>query len=393
MAHEVGVGVVGMGWMGEAHSRSYRALRDRFHDLDIDARLVVCADSVPGRAEAAAHRFGFERAAVDWREVVDDPAVQAISVTAPNDLHLEVIRAAVALGKHVNCEKPVGRTPDETIEAAELAAQAGVVTFVGYNYRWAPVVQHAHDLIARGELGRITHYRGRFLNGYASDPNGLLSWRFQIEHGFGTLADLLSHVIDMAHFIVGPVAEVVANRQTFIARRPLAVRGAGTHYDAGSPDAPKGDVTNEDYVAALVRFGSGAQGTVEACRVIVGPKCDMAFEVHGTNGAIRWTMERMNELEVLRRREKAPAEEGYTAELSGPAHPFHSAFNPAWGLNLGFDDLKAIEAAQFLKAVVTGARGAPDFADAAAVARVQQAIIASWASGGWEAVPAAGPTR
>lgn len=385
MTRTVGIGVIGMGWMGEAHSRSYRLIADRFHGQGVEARLVACADVDAGRAEAARTRFGFERATTDWRDVVDDPAVEAISITAPNDAHLVVIQAAIAAGKHVLCEKPVGRTPEETLAAAAVARGTGLITFVGYNYRWAPVVQHARDLVAAGAIGELTHYRGRFLNGYAKDPNGVLSWRFLAEQGFGTLSDLLSHAIDMAHLIAGPVGEVVGNRRTFIVERPLP-RPGGTHYDTARPDDPRGPVTNEDYVGALVRFANGAQGTLEACRVITGSQCDLAFEVHGTTGALAWTFERMNELRVYRRNDAAPADEGWTIELSGPAHPFHRSFNPGWGVGLGFDDLKVIEAGQFLQAITSGAQTAPSFEDAAAVARVQQAIAASWASGGWQPV-------
>ncbi|HLO36289.1 MAG TPA: Gfo/Idh/MocA family oxidoreductase [Candidatus Deferrimicrobium sp.] len=387
MRRTIGIGVIGMGWMGEAHSRAYRLAGDRFHDRGIDARLVACADADPGRAEAARERFRFERATTDWRDVIADPAVEAISVTAPNDTHLAVIRAAIEAGRHVLCEKPVGRTPAETLEAATVARGSGLITFVGYNYRWAPVVQHARDLIAAGELGELTHYRGRFLNGYAKDPNGVLSWRFRAEQGFGTLSDLLSHAIDMAHLVAGPIADVVGNRRTFITSRPLP-RAGGTHYDTAGPDDPRGEVTNEDYVGALVRFAGGAQGTLEACRVITGSQCDLGFEVHGTRGALAWTFERMNELRLFRRNDADPADEGWTIELSGPAHPRHRAFNPAWGTGLGFDDLIVIEAAEFLQAVATGTPTAPSFEDAAAVARVQAAIAASWDANGWVPVAA-----
>ncbi len=190
---------------------------------------------------------------------------------------------------------------------------------MGYNYRWAPVVQYARQFIAEGKLGRVTHYHGRFLNGYAGDPNTFLSWRFEREHGLGTLSDLMSHVIDMAHMLAGPIARVTSDKEIFIARLPIPQPGSGTHYDAGGSDGPMGDVTNEDYVSALVRFQNGARGMLEACRVITGAQCDMGFEIHGTQGAIKWTMERMNELQVYWRKDDNPAEEGYTTVLSGPA--------------------------------------------------------------------------
>jgi len=385
MRRTIGIGVIGMGWMGEAHSRAYRLVGDRFHDRGVDARLIACADMDPGRAAAARERFGFERSTTDWSDVIADPGVEAISITAPNDAHLAVIRASLAAGKPVLCEKPVGRIPAETLAAAELARGSGLITLAGYNYRWAPVVQHARDLIAGGALGELTHYRGRFHNGYAKDPDGVLSWRFRESQGYGALSDLLSHAIDMAHLLAGPIAEVVGNRRTFIATRPLP-RAGGTHYDTAGPDDPHGDVTNEDYVGALVRFGGGAQGTLEACRVITGAQCDLGFEVHGTRGALAWTFERMNELRVYRRDDANPADDGWTTELSGPAHPRHRAFNPGWGTGLGFDDLVVIETAEFLQAVASGTATAPSFEDAAAVARVQEAIAASWQSNGWVTV-------
>lgn len=386
MTRIINIGVIGMGWMGEAHSRSYRAIPDRFYKDGIQPRLVVCADAVEARAQEAQQRFGFERYATDWREVINDPSIEVVNVTAPNGMHLEIIQAAAQAGKHIFCEKPVGRNPQETIQAAAAAREAGVLTFVGYNYRWPPVVQYARQLLAEGKLGRITHYHGRFLNGYAADPNGFLSWRFEQEQGFGTLSDLMSHVIDMAHMLAGPISRVTADKAIFIEQRPIPQPGSGTHYDAGSADSLKGPVTNEDYVSALVHFASGAHGLLEACRVINGAKCDMAFEIHGTKGAMKWTMERMNELQLQWRNSANPAEDGYLTLLSGPAHPYHHHFNPAWGSNLGYDDLKVIEAYNFLQSVVTGQQAEPGFAEAQAVANVQQAIVRSWESERWEAL-------
>jgi predicted dehydrogenase len=392
MAQQViGVGVIGMGWMGEVHSRSYRSLPDRFPDAPFRPRLVVCADAVEARARAAQARFGFERFTTDWRRVIDDPEVQAVNVAAPNGLHLEINRAAAQAGKSLLCEKPVGREPSETLASAAAAREAGILTLVGYNYRWAPLVQYARQLIQDGRLGRMTHYHGRFLNGYAGDPLGLLSWRFEKAQGLGTLGDLMSHAIDMAHMLAGPMTEVTSDQEIFIKQRPIPQPGKGTHYDRGSADGPMGEVTNEDYVSALVRFASGARGHLESCRVINGAKCDMSFEVHGTKGAIKWSMERMNELQLQWRRDDDPAQDGYTTLLSGPAHPFHRHFNPGWGVNLGYDDLKAIEAHQFLASVASGRQGEPGFREAAAVARVQQAMLRSWTSRRWEAVEGGGP--
>src|SRR3989454_1969817 len=157
MTRTIGIAVIGMGWMGEVHSRSYRAIPDRFYESGIQPRLVVCADPVEARAQAAQQRFGFERYTTDWRAVIADPAVEVVSVAAPHGLDLEINRAAAQAGKHILCEKPVGKDPQETIQSAAAAREAGVLTFVGYNYRWAPLVQYARQLIDEGEVGRLSH--------------------------------------------------------------------------------------------------------------------------------------------------------------------------------------------------------------------------------------------
>lgn len=384
MARTIGVGVIGMGWMGTVHSRSLRAAGDRFFDQGLRPQLVICADESVTRARGAQERFGFAAASTDWREVIDHPEVEAVTIATPNHLHLEIVRAAAAAGKHILCEKPVGRSPAETIAAAQAAWAAGVLTLVGYNYRWAPLVQFARQRIAGGELGRLTHYRGRFLTGYASDPRGVLSWRFQQDYaGWGTLGDLMAHAVDMALMLAGPVRRVTADRATFVPQRPLST-GTGTHFNVGAATGPQGDVENEDYVGALVQFANGAQGTLEACRVITGPDCQMAFEVNGTDGAMQWDFERMNELLVLRPTRAGGG--GFARILGGPEHPFHDRFAPGPGIGLGYDDLKAIEAAQFLQSIYDGKQGEPGLDDAAKVARVLDAMARSWSTERWEDV-------
>lgn len=384
MANPIGVGVIGMGWMGEVHSRSYNNVPQRFPNSEIATRMVICADDSDARAGKAQISYGFEQCTTDWQAVVDHPDVDVVSVTTPNYLHGEMVAAVAAAGKHVYCEKPVGRGPQETAAAAAAAEKAGILSFVGYNYRWAPVVQQARQLISDGKLGDLTHYRGRFLTGYANSPHGVLSWRFQDDMaGLGTLGDLLSHVIDMSHMIAGPIKRVVGNRHTYIPQRPLATTGEGTHFSVQA-DGPMGDVTNEDYVGLLVQFENGAQGTFEACRIIKGKDCDMAFEVNGTEGALDWSFERMNELHLYLPGEGQEA--GYTRVHSGPNHPNHMEFTPGPAMGLGYDDLKTIEAHEFLKSVVAGKQGQPGLAEAVAVAEVQAAVQRSWESGGWEDV-------
>jgi predicted dehydrogenase len=385
MTHEIGIGVIGMGWMGTVHSRAYRQVADRFADSGIRPRLVICAD-VAGRAHQAQETLGFAQATTDWRAVIDHPDVQMVNIAAPNFLHLEMVAAAAAAGKHIFCEKPVGRSPEETAEIECLARQAGVMSFVGFNYRWAPMVQYAHQLIQEGRLGRLTHYRGRFFAMYGSNPLGLLTWRFKRDQaGLGVLGDIMSHVVDMAHLLAGPIARVVSSRHTFIRERPLPIPGQGTHFSLGQPGDPTGAVENEDYVSALVQFESSVQGSFETCRAIFGPKCEMAFEVNGTEGALKWNFERMNELELYLP-DGTPARDGYTRLLGGPGYPFYGRFYPGDGLSMSYEDLKAIEAYNFLQSIVDGQQRAPSFADALALAEVQQAMLRSWTHNGWESV-------
>jgi predicted dehydrogenase len=287
--------------------------------------------------------------------------------------------------KHVFCEKPVGCNSRETAEIARLAREAQVLSWVGYNYRWAPVVQYARQLIQNGKLGSMTHYRGRFLVDYGSNPDGVLSWRFQRElAGHGTLGDLMSHVVDMAHMLAGPIRRVVGNQKTFITTRPVAVPGQGTHFSVNAA-APRAPVTNEDYVGVLAQFACGAQGSLEVCRVARGPGCEMAFEINGTQGAIKWNYERMNELQLFLP-DGTPEHDGPVLIQAGPGHPGYSAFYPGPANSMGYEDLKTIEAFEFLKSVVEGKQAEPGFAEALKVAAVQDAVARSWASERWETV-------
>ena len=383
MAENIGVGIIGMGWMGAAHARAYLQIRHRFPESRLYPELVVCSDNTADRCEHAKNMLGFARSTRDWHDVVDDPNVSVVNITAPNNFHLEMVRAAASAGKHIFCEKPVGRSPKETAEIARTAEEFGALTWVGYNYRWAPLVQHARSLISEGTLGNITHYRGRFFAGYASHPDGVLSWRFQRPlAGSGALGDLMSHVVDMAHMLAGPIYRVVGQKALFVNDRPIIPDGEGTHFSvvAGGKREP---VTNEDYAGALIEFENGGHGTFEVCRVIQGIKSQMAFEIHGTQGAIRWDFERMNELQLFT---EEGSHDGFITLKSGPEYPGHLNFNPGPAVGLGYDDLKTLEAYHFLQSIASGKQGEPSFKQALAVARVLGAIERSWSSDRWEKI-------
>lgn len=384
MTTSIGIGLVGFGWMGQAHSRAFRDIPVYFPESGIDPRLVAVAESEPDRRDLAKSNFGFGEATDDWRSLLLREDIDVIDITAPNALHREIAEAAAAAGKHIFCEKPVGLDPDATA-AMELAARrAGVVTGCGYNYRWAPMVQHTRELIDGGRLGQLTHYRGRFFTMYGRDRLGRLSWRYlQEEAGYGVLSDLMSHAVDMAQYLGGPITRVVATKEIFIRRRPLPKPG-GTHYDRGSPDDPTGEVTNEDYAGALVEFASGVRGTLEVDRSIFGPQSQMAFELNGSKGAAYWDHEKLNQLALYLPEEQSA--DGFVEVLAGDRFPHHGNFVPGGGNSIGYENLKMIEAYEFLRSVVAGRRHRPDFEDAAAVASVATAMARSWSSECWEDV-------
>ena len=380
----LGVGVIGFGWLGHAHSRSVLRIPTLFPDRAYDPVLVACSDTVPARIEEAVRSFGFTRADLDWRVVVDDPYVDLVFIAAPNMFHVELVQAAAAAGKAVFCEKPVGGRPEDVVRAARATRAAGVISGVGYNYRWAPLVQYARELIAAGELGEITNYRGRFFSMYGADPLAVNSWRFQArEGGYGATSDLLSHAVDLAHMLLGPIARVTGTIETFIRERPQPTDGA-THYGRGRSSDPKAPVTNEDYAAMLCEFAGGARGTFETSRTIVGPESQMAFDAYGTHGAVGWNLERLNELRVYRVTEHRGS--GYTTVLGGERFDHHGAFVPGSGNPIGFEDLVVIEDYEFCRAVAHDAPYEPGFEQALAWAAVQDALLRSARSGAWEIV-------
>ncbi len=383
---ELGIAVIGFGWMGKAHTRSYLRIPTLFPDRSANARLVYCVDPMESRRTEAVRDFGFAHATADPQEAIDHPDVDAVIVCAPNMLHEELCVAAAQAGKHIFCEKPVGGTPEQTARVELAARSAGVISGVGYNYRWAPLVQYAKQLIDDGVLGEITNYRGRFFSMYGSDPLGLLSWRFEFDGaGYGVSSDILSHSMDLAMMLNGPITEVVGQKETFIPQRPLPKPDAGSHYSRGEVGDPTGPVTNEDYTGALTRFANGSVGTFEASRNIVGPQSQMAFDIHGTKGALRWNLETMNELQVFLIDDNN-THDGYTTVYAGDRFPFHGAFVPGDANAIGYEDLKVIECLQFLNAIATGEQHEPGFKEALNYVSVQQALVSSWESNSWQKV-------
>jgi predicted dehydrogenase len=385
-----GIGLISVGWMGKLHSRAYQAIPLVYPELKIRPRFVHAADTAPDRAEYAREVLGYEKAGTDYRDVLADPEVDVVSICAPNMLHREIGVAAAQAGKPFWIEKPVGRDASETAAVAAAARAAGVATSIGYNYRHVPAVERVRELVAAGRLGRITNVRAVFFNSYAAEPNGALSWRFRrAEAGSGALGDLLSHVVDLMQYVVAPITEVSSLLSTVYTQRPILPMGSATHF-AVIENGELGEVENDDYAAALVRFGAGthtagAVGTLEASRVSVGPECALGFEIYGTDGSAAWNFEQMNELRLCLGR--SSPERGYTTVLGNSALGDYARFQPGPGNSMSYDDLKVIEAKKFLVAVAGGERRNSTIEEAHADAEVIAAAAASARDGAWHTVP------
>ena len=386
---EIGIGLVGLGWMGRLHASSYQRLPSRFPELGVRPRLVVAADPLEENQRAAVEQFGFERAVAEVEDVLADPAVEAVSICAPNFLHREVAVAAARAGTPFWIEKPMGVSAAQSREIHDAAAAArdgaGVATAVGFNYRHAPAIAHLREMIAQGRLGRITNVRCWLIADYASSPDGPLTWRYDRDKGgSGVIGDLLSHGADLVQHVTGqPLTEVTATSDVFIPERPIPTKLGVGHggFEIGNE---RGPVRNEDWVAALGTLSHGAHATLESSRVARGHRSDYALEVFGTEGSARWSFTRMNEFEVMIG--EGGTEHGYTTVLAAPGHGDYARFQPGPGIPMSFDDLKTIEAAAFLSDVTRGTHLAPSAADGLAAAEVCEAIVRSAASRSWQQV-------
>lgn len=378
------VGIIGFGWMGRVHAQAYSRVRHHYPAVARYPELVVIADDVPGRADDAARQFGATDGVTDWRAVIDDPAIGAVSVTAPNFLHREIGTAVVSAGKHLWIEKPVGLDVSDALAVARAAEEQGVQTAVGFNYRNAPAVAAARDLILGGELGEITHARFYFLSDYAAHPDGALSWRFQrARGGNGVLGDLASHGVDLVRHLLGEVDSVIADTAIFIPERPVPSGATSGHQLASG--GHRDHVENEDYVFAQMRLTSGARCTVEASRVSVGEQNAYGFEIHGTTGMVAWDFRRIGELRVGTG--QAFQDQAVTVRHVGPGDGEYAAFQPASAMAMGYDELKIIEAQRFLQSIETGSPVGATIWDAVAAAQVIEAITESVRTRSWQQPP------
>ena len=371
----MGLGLIGSGFMGRTHALGF-INAPRIFRLPLVAELEMLADATPDLAARAAASLGFRRSTGSWRELIADPAVQIVDITTPNTLHKEMALAAAAAGKHIYCEKPLAPTAADAREMALAAERAGVVTAVGFNYLKNPMMKLAREIIDSGEIGELRSFQGLHAEDYMADADAPWTWRLDPAGGGGALADIGSHIIAMARYLMGPIERVMADVVTVIGSRPVA---------AGSTERRKVEV--DDIARALVRFASGASGSLEANWLAAGREMRLDFEIVGSKGALGFTQERFNELQLYRMDDPRDRR-GFRTIFAGPEHPPYGDFCVAGGHQLGFNDLKTIEVRDFLLALAGQPTGHADFREGVAVMETVEAIYASSREQRWVKVGA-----
>ncbi|MCY3912562.1 MAG: Gfo/Idh/MocA family oxidoreductase [Chloroflexi bacterium] len=372
---EIGVGVVGTGFMCQAHVNAFRTLPYMAYPPPARPRLRGVASRSLAGAQAAADRYGFERAHADWREMLADPSIQLVDNCGPNNIHAEVSIAALEAGKHVLCEKPMGRNAAESRQMRDAARRAAGKHMVAFNYRFVPAVRKARLLLEQGALGEIYHFRARYCQDWLADPEFPRAWRLQQAlSGSGVLGDLGSHIVDLARFLVGEPTVVNARLKTFVSERPL-------------PENPteRGPVDVDDAFVALVEFDNGAIGTLEATRFAVGHRNANMFEINGSKGSLRFNLERLNELEVHLCPDPSNPQPGFRSELvTEPGDPFIEWWWPV-GHIIGWEHTFVHEIHHLLDAIVNDYDVAPygaTFEDGWRCDVILEAITRSAADGG-----------
>ncbi len=359
---DVNVALIGYAFMGRAHSNAYRQV-NHFFSPTLRPKLKVLCGRTQSKVAAAARQLGWEEASTDWQEVIRRPDIDIVDICTPGDSHAEIAIAAARAGKVVFCEKPLGNTVKEAENMLAAVERARVLHMICHNYRRAPAVMLAKELIARGELGEIRHFRGTYLQDWITDPKFPLVWRLdRRQAGSGALGDLAAHSIDLARFLVGEIVSVAGHLETFIRKRPL-------------PDDPgkSGRVTVDDAATALVRFKNGAMGTVEATRMALGRKNHNRFEINGSLGSVAFDLERMNELEVYFE-SGSKATRGFRRILvTEPVHPYIKAWWPP-GHIIGYEHTFTHTVFDLLEAMAEKRLPQPNFVDGVRNQRVLDAI-------------------
>jgi predicted dehydrogenase len=377
---KVNVGLIGYQFMGKAHSNAYRQV-GHFFDLPVD----VVMHTVCGRNEAAvrkaAEQYGWQNIETDWRKVVENPDIDVIDISTPGNLHAEIAIAAAKAGKAVFCEKPIGNTLDEAEAMLMAVKDAKVAHAVFHNYRKAPAVGLAKQLIEEGKLGTIYHWRATYLQDWIADPNFPLVWRLQKEiAGSGTHGDINAHIIDMARYLLGEFDEVCGLLHTFVKQRPIA--GAIDDKLGAEATDQMGDVTVDDAAMFLAKFKNGALGTFEASRFAIGRKNYHRWEINGSKGSVVFNLERMNELEFYNN-DDPEGEQGFKViQATEAVHPYAGHYWPVAHI-IGYEHTFINLLADAFTNMANGTPISPDMEDGYENQRVLDAVERSSETRSW----------
>jgi len=378
---ELNVGILGYKFMGKAHSNAYRKI-PMFFDTAAKINMKVMCGRDAQWVKESSERFGWESYETSWEKFVAHPDVDIIDITAPSNFHKDVAIAAAENKKHVFCEKPLALTTADAREMLAAVEKNGVKHQIGFNYRFAPAVLLAKQLIDSGKLGKIYHFRGSYLQDFIVDPNFPLIWRLDKKvAGSGSHGDLGAHVIDLARFLVGDFAKVCGMSKTFIKKRPIVERMIGLSGNAAE-SAEMGDVTVDDATIFMTEFECGALGMFEATRFAAGHKNDLSFEINGSLGSVRFSLERICELEYFSRQDEEGLQGFRLIQATEGMHPYLSHWWPA-GHVIGYEHTFVHELYEFLQAIALDTPTRPSFADGVKCCQILEAVERSAENGGW----------
>ena len=381
MKDTLNIGMVGYKFMGKAHSNGFTQMPLFFEPGVRVIKKAICGRNEAGVIEAM-EKFGWESYETDYKELAARKDIDAIDVTAPSNYHKPIVLEAIANGKHVFCEKPLALNLADAREMLEAAKKAGIKHQIGFNYRFAPAIKLAKKLIDEGRIGKIYHFRGRYLQDWIINPEFPMVWRLDKSIcGSGTLGDLGAHVIDLAAYLVGDIAEVTGMSKTFVKKRPIVTEMSGLSGKADA-DAPMGDVTVDDATVFCAQFECGALGTFETTRFAAGHKNDMSLEINGDKGSIKFEFERMNELWYCDYSEEAETQGFKLIQASDECHSYAGAFWPV-GHVLGYENTFVAQMYEFAKAIAHDEDAAPGFDAGVKVAQIMDAVDLSIERRAW----------
>ncbi|MGI6372210.1 MAG: Gfo/Idh/MocA family protein [Caldicoprobacterales bacterium] len=381
MKDTLNIGLVGYKFMGKAHSNAFRKV-----GMFFEPSLKVNMKAICGRDEEwvkeSAEKFGWEGYETSWENLVKRDDIDVIDITAPSNFHKEIAIAAAEAGKHVFCEKPLALNLKDAREMLEVVKKANVKHQIGFNYRFAPAVQLAKKLIDEGKIGKIYHYRAHYLQDFIIDPGFPLVWRLDKDvAGSGSHGDLGAHFVDLARFLVGEFDEVIGMSETFIKERPIVERMTGLTATA-QEGAEMGKVTVDDATIFMARFKNGALGSFEATRFAAGHKNDMFFEINGSKGSIRFSVERMNELEYYSVEDEEGLQGFRLIQVTEDIHPYADAWWPV-GHVIGYEHTFVHEMYEFIEAIAKDKPTNPDFNDGVKCSQILEAVDVSIENRQW----------